>query len=75
MNKTSKILGILDSCISHIDTIYGIKLTKLNLLEFVRYFQDNPQGKIENEIDSYTVEFDVSEIEEAILTLPEYNTS
>jgi hypothetical protein len=52
----------MDVCIDSIKDDYGVSLTKKNLVEFIEYFKDNPQGKIENEIDSYMTGIEISEM-------------
>ncbi|MCR4284530.1 MAG: hypothetical protein NUV97_00615 [archaeon] len=73
--KHRKIIKTIKRCIGYIKLLYGVELTCWNILEYIEYFQDNPQGKIENEIDSYMVKYSNEEIKEALLTLPEVNVS
>jgi len=69
------ILEEMENCIRHIQSKYGIELSYENILEYVEYIEDFPQGRIENEIDSFMAEWEVEDIKEAITRLPGYNVS
>jgi len=75
MSKNNKISMEIKKCIDYINITYQVKLTEINIFEYMRYFLDNPQGRIENVIDSYMINFEYSDIENYILGLPNFNIS
>jgi len=75
-NKANKkVLERMEDCILWIYDRYNIGLTYENIVEFVRHFGDNPRGIIESEIDSFMVDIDINDMDEALMSLPEYNCS
>jgi len=69
------ILAEMDDLRKVLKSKFNKDLSYEDILKEVKLFKDNPSNQVQNEIDSYMVDFSIEEIEEAILTTWQYNVS